>query len=512
MGMPLGARAASVSIRSATTSRSCFPRKRPSRNSAIGDVLSTVGAGAVPARPGQTSTLGRQGGRGERLEKVQLALVAAMAVTSVLAIFAAQAFLVLALLVFAVRVALRGARPRRLPIDGPILAFIVWTLLSASFSPDPGESFRTGVKKLLLFALLLVAADTLANTRRMQRVLDVLMLGGVVLASGMIIQYHLLGFDALDRRPTSFLGHWMTASGLCMGILVLAVARMAFWREPWPRPTREDLKRALLGLGALALLTVLQRLDIFAVEGERLFVAALAVAAVLMATGRGRWPNPGTGALLPLVAIPLCSWALLVSRTRSAWIGALCGLALIAVLRAPKTLWLIALLVAGVMLVRPALVVERLTVHDSSSKDRVFMWQAGFDMILDKPLFGQGPGMIPFAYEHYRWPEAPSRRVSHLHNNALQLAAERGLPCLAFWLWWVAVALADAYRATRKAAWNERWVAPGALAFLAALLMAGMFEYNFGDSEVLYVILLLAPLPYVFPVKASHVEPAGATL
>jgi len=198
-----------------------------------------------------------------------------------------------------------------------------------------------------------------------------------------------------------------------------------------------------------------------------------------------------------------------VSRTRSAWVGTVCGLALIAVLRAPKTLWLIGLAIAAVMLVKPAFMVERLTVTDASSKDRVFMWQAGLDMILDKPLFGQGPGMIPFAYQRYRWEEAPSRRVSHLHNNALQLAAERGLPCLAFWLWWIAVALADAYRATRRAAWDERWVGPGALAFLAALLMAGMFEYNFGDSEVLYVILLLAPLPYAFPDRASEAEPIG---
>ncbi len=465
----------------------------------------------IAAGAEQESAAGDQGGRGARLEEIQLALVAAMAVTSVLAIFAAQAFFVLALLVFLARVFLRGVRPRRLPIDAPVLAFIVWTLLSASFSPDPSESFRTGVKKLLLFALLLVAADTLARTRRMQRALDVLMLGGIVLAAGMIIQYHFLGFDSLDRRPTSFLGHWMTAAGLCMAILVLAVARLAFWRAPWPRPTTDDLKRGLLGVAALALLAVLQRLDVFAVEGERLFVASLAIAAVLMATSRGRWPSPATGLLLSLVATPLCCWALLVSRTRSAWLGTVCGLALIAVFRAPKTLWLIALAIAGVLLGRPAFLLERLTVTDASSKDRVFMWQAGLDMILDKPLFGQGPGMIPFAYEHYRWEEAPSRRISHLHNNALQIAAERGLPCLAFWLWWIAVALADAYRATRRAAWDERWVGPGALAFLVALLMAGMFEYNFGDSEVLYVILLLAPLPYAFPApRSSEAEPAGA--
>ena len=65
-------------------------------------------------------------------------------------------------------------------------------------------------------------------------------------------------------------------------------------------------------------------------------------------------------------------------------------------------------------------------------------------MVLDKPVFGQGPGMILAVYPRYRWPEAPNPRQPHLHNNLLEVAAERGLPGLAFFLWWAVAALAAA--------------------------------------------------------------------
>ncbi len=170
-----------------------------------------------------------------------------------------------------------------------------------------------------------------------------------------------------------------------------------------------------------------------------------------------------------------------------------------AVLRAPRTLWLLGAAGALVLLARPTAVAGRLTIEDDSSRDRYYMWQAGIDMIADKPVFGQGPGMILDTYPRYRWAEAPNPRAPHLHNNALQLAAERGLPCLVFWLWWVAAVMADAWRESRPALLAARpgaWCAAGALGILVAVLAGGLFEYNFGDSEVLMFILLVSAVPY----------------
>jgi O-antigen ligase len=276
-----------------------------------------------------------------------------------------------------------------------------------------------------------------------------------------------------------------------MGVLVVSGARLAFGRS-LGLPSRAEAGRALLLLAALAALAALQAADVLAVEAQRVFVAALAGAAFVIGTRSGADFSTGARSLLASLAFTASAWALLVSRTRNAWIGALLGLAAVAVLRTPKLLLVLAAAIAAVIITRPAPVVDRLTL-DASSVDRYYMWQAGFDMIRDRPVFGQGPGRILEAYPAYRWPEAPNALTPHMHNNVVQIAAERGVFGLAWWIWLVAVLLADAWREHRR---TREWGAAAALALLCAVLGAGMFEYNFGDSEVLMFVLVAAALPY----------------
>jgi len=419
--------------------------------------------------------------------------MAAIAATCPVSIFAAQAVgLSLAVVVFLLRLWRGRARLERTPLDGPILAFSVWTLLSAAFSPDPLTSHESA-KKLVLFSLFYLSVEALAPERDRERIFDAALLGGLCLSAGALLQYYFLGFDTLLNRPHSFLGHYMTASGLIMAVLVISTARLAFHRGPLPRPSAHDLRVLAVVVGSLFALTACQAFDLFAVEAERLVVAGVAAAGAFIALSNGPWPGPSTGLALTAVVAPLSAWALVVSRTRNAWLGALVGLALIAVLRAPRALWALAAAVALLLVVRPHPMVDRLTVVDPSAVDRYYMWQAGIDMVRDKPVFGQGPGRILAVYPDYRWPEAPNAQQPHLHDNALQIAAERGLPCLAWWLWWVAAAMADAWREARG---GGGWWGAAALAFLAAFMVAGLFEYNFGDSEILMFTLLLSAIPY----------------
>ena len=125
--------------------------------------------------------------------------MAALAATCLVSIVAAQAALALAAAVFITRLVRRETRLPRLALDGAILAFVVWTLLSASFSPEPVVSHHSA-KKLVLFALLYLAVDTMADPERRDAVLDAALLGGLVLATGALFQYYFLGFDQIDRR------------------------------------------------------------------------------------------------------------------------------------------------------------------------------------------------------------------------------------------------------------------------------------------------------------------------
>jgi hypothetical protein len=430
-----------------------------------------------------------------KLGRVQLALVAAIVATCQVSIFAAELLLALAVVVFAVRLVAGHTSFPRLPLDGPTLAFGVWTLLAASFSPDPLLSYESA-KKLVLFILLYVVVDVASVRSRRERLIDAALLGGVALGGGALAQYYLLGFDTVNHRPTSFLGHYMTASGLSMSVLILAAARLALDPSSIRLPSRHDMGRLALLAAGVGALTALQSLGVFAVEADRLFVAGLAAAAMHVALADDSWHGRATGSTLAAAALVVSSWALIISRTRSAWVGAVAGLAIVAVLRAPRALWLLGAALLLLAVTRPQTVVDRLTVTDASSVDRYYMWQAGIDMIRDKPVFGQGPGTILSRYPLYRWPQAPNTQAPHLHDNALQIAAERGLPCLGFWIWWVASAMGDAWREWRRPASSGAWAAGAALAALAAMMLAGLFEYNFGDSEVLLFVLVMAALPY----------------
>ena len=95
----------------------------------------------------------------------------------------------------------------------------------------------------------------------------------------------------------------------------------------------------------------------------------------------------------------------------------------------------------------------------------------------------------------YRAPGAVEPVNPHLHNVPMQIAAERGIPALGVFLWFV-VSLAP--RAHAHVPRRPRTACSSAtgIAALVAMLAAGMFEYNFGDSEFLMLFLVLITLPF----------------
>ncbi len=122
-------------------------------------------------------------------------------------------------------------------------------------------------------------------------------------------------------------------------------------------------------------------------------------------------------------------------------------------------------------------------------------------MIRDHPWFGVGLNIVPRVYPQYQTSLAvdPADTVgvatrAHLHNVPVQLAAERGLPALAIFLWFVGVAGRDLFRQVRHG--PARTVAAAGGAALIGMLGAGLFEHNFGDSEFLTLFLGLISLPY----------------
>jgi O-antigen ligase len=122
------------------------------------------------------------------------------------------------------------------------------------------------------------------------------------------------------------------------------------------------------------------------------------------------------------------------------------------------------------------------------------MLRVGERMVVADPLTGVGPDMVGREYAQYLSPSDEQHLNPHLHNVPLQVAAERGLPALAVWIWLIATIVMDLVGRLRIP--EGRMLAAAGLGAVVAMLTAGQFEYNFGDSEFLMLFLVLTTLPY----------------
>jgi O-antigen ligase len=127
-------------------------------------------------------------------------------------------------------------------------------------------------------------------------------------------------------------------------------------------------------------------------------------------------------------------------------------------------------------------------------------------MIRAHPLTGIGPTMVLRLYADYRGDDAVEKINPHLHNVPVQIAAERGLPALAAWLWFIVALARDLWPRLQH---GNRFLPAAAIACLVALLTAGLFEYNFGDSEVLMLFLIVITLPAAADRAAGAVRAAA---
>ena len=315
----------------------------------------------------------------------------------------------------------------------PLALYAGMTVLSAALSSDPLTSL-VDCKQLVLLLIVPMTYDLMSERLAWPAATVVLSAGAVSGVFG-IAQYALLNYDTLDLRPRSTLGMYMTFSGLLMLVVGLAWSQLLFAR-------------------------------------------------------RGRsWPA---------LIVPALSVALALTSTRSAWVGAFAALAMLLVLRDFRLLAVLPLVAAIFLSAAPTGVVQRFysifDLTDPTNRDRLAMLRAGGQIVRAHPLTGVGPDMVERAYPAYRVPEAVMETTPHLHSVPMQIAAERGLPALGLWAWFIAVAALDLWRLFRSA--RERWLPAAGLAAIVAMLGAGLFEYNFGDSEFQMLFLFLLTLPF----------------
>ena len=314
-------------------------------------------------------------------------------------------------------------------------------LLGASIvaSYDPRVSVGS-LTELISLCTVFLGPLLVRGERRTRRLVDALVVSGALIACYGLLQF-LDGYGGLDRRIRGPFSHWMTYAGVLLICDLLLLARLSV--DPASRRSWRWIALAAINLGLLG------------------------------------------------------------SLTRGAWVALAIMLAALLALRRPR--YLLAFLPAALLflLLAPVPLVNRILsiadLQDSSNYDRLCMADAGLRMIAERPLFGIGPDMVQRRYALYRNPTAPRFWVPHLHNDLLHLTAERGLSSLAAYIWLMAAPIALAvrrYRAEGGARGPRADLYLGTILALAGFNLAGLFEYNWGDTEVQRLALFLLAIPF----------------
>lgn len=362
---------------------------------------------------------------------------------SMISISLTQSFLAFALVFWLIALFKRELKFSVPSFFWPLLVYAALSLLVCFFSVNPAVSFKDSRELLLYLVVPLTMAGLAVRGGRAWTSL-------ALLASGLLSALYSLGYFLFRSQPgeriQGFMGHYMTQAGLLLLFLCAATAFLLFSRD------------------------------------------------------KTRWIWGG--------AIPLAGFSLALTLTRSAWVGFVIAFAFILFLYRPKALILVPVVLGLFFLVSPPPMKQRalsiFSLESYANKHRIEYLKAGWKIVREYPLHGTGPDTVDMVFQNPKYGlSSIGRQNVHLHNNIVQIAAERGVPTLLAWIAFIGWAFLALLRLLRD---RDAAVFPGAAAGAAALLAlvtAGLFEYNFADSEVAVLFLFLITAPFASPKKEA---------
>ena len=193
-------------------------------------------------------------------------------------------------------------------------------------------------------------------------------------------------------------------------------------------------------------------------------------------------------------ALAVNSLGIVFSLTRSLWLACFLLAGAQVASQRPRALWTLPLVALLAFLIAPAplrqRVADSIDRHYYSNAERVQMWSVGWKMIRQHPLTGVGAGEVERLYPDFAPPGEPLPSYhGHLHNNALQLGSEFGLPVLG------AAVLFTVMLARELARRLPDLYCRIGLKGLAGFLMIGMTDYTYGHSLGLILLAYTALSP-----------------
>jgi O-antigen ligase len=425
-----------------------------------------------------------------------------------------------ALLLTAIRLALRRVQISARPLVWALVAFLALSAISSTLSPEPALSWGR-MKSVALLVIAPVAALGLRNLRQIRTVVAVLLISSVASVAyvGWLYAYG-IGAQLKTVPP----GSPLYESGARAGDVIMAINGR---RTRTPRAVVQEIEghapqdrlalriveggewqvRASLFVTRSGIMSsgitapgVLGRarpprargaLGYSVTYAEVMLQVALLAFGLLVAAVAAhqpwRWPL--------LAAFILFCAALGATLTRASLLSLLlAGFAVVWLVVPRRWLRLAAVIAVVAGLACLSLWVRRerglglIARNDAGTQYRVLMWEDGARLASEHPLFGVGMDTIKTRWQQFgirAYQRFPIK--SHFHSTPIQIAAERGLLALAAWVVLLGLYFRLLWRLWRRSAgesWWERGVALGICGASLGFVCSGFVHYNLGDSEV----------------------------
>lgn len=203
---------------------------------------------------------------------------------------------------------------------------------------------------------------------------------------------------------------------------------------------------------------------------------------------------------LILISTPVII-AMLLTQSRNVFLALMICLIILGLLKNWKVL-AVGIVVALILLfVLPVEFTGRFTsifdLEHGSNNARLTMWETGWKIFLSSPFIGVGDNHIMDIYASFK-PNLTVWEHSHLHSNIFMVLATTGLMgFIGFAGLMITIFIKQLKFYSQINNESDRALILGSILMFIAFNICGIFEWNFGDHEVLTLFLFLISVPFI---------------
>ena len=262
-----------------------------------------------------------------------------------------------------------------------------------------------------------------------------------------------------------------------LGVKDLVLFPILAWHKPVP-----DYLTALIDKGSMT-------------DGQMLMLGVVGTVLVLVMAVKERRSIPWWGWVILLAQVA----GLVINFKRGSWFCALILIGIMVLMQFRWRAWLVMVLGLVIFFSLPPVqtrMVQLKREFNVEGGGRLTMWFKIAPVLIQEHPAGLGFGCLTNDKMRQVFRRVEPNR-NHLHANWAQVLVETGWAGLALYLAWMVKMLLNKLawiRCVRGGAVEERGLAWVAFTILVGLLLNGLVEYNFGDTELMFIYAFIMGL------------------